>query len=48
MNKLGIPCGDALKTMTYVTNMYKCGVFEDTEMIHWENTPALHKWTNTT
>ena len=43
MTKLGIPCKDALKVMTYLTNMYKYGIFNDIEMIHWENTPALQK-----
>ena len=48
MNKLGVPCKDALKVTTYVTNMYVCGIFKDMKMIHGGNTAALHGWWETT
>ena len=33
MVKLGIPCEDPLKAMTYVDNMYSSGVFKQVELI---------------
>ena len=33
MVKLNVPCGDALKVITYVDNMHKSGIFKEQELL---------------
>ena len=47
--KIDLACKDALKVVSYVTNMYACRIFTDLEMMKWERSKtAVQEWVATT